>query len=434
MTGPGAAVPAAPRQLSPNLALNELVERRRAAGDSLVHLGFGEARLPAFAPLTARLTAGAHRNAYGPVAGAAPVREAVAGYFARRRMPTDSDQVVVGPGSKPLLTALQFAVPGDVLVPRPCWNSYAPQVRLAGKKAFGVPIPAECGGVPEPDALRRTLHAARAAGHDPRVVVLTLPDNPTGTLAPPRLVREVCAVAEEEDLLVVSDEIYRDTVHDPATTLLGPAEVAPGRTVVTTGLSKSLAIGGWRIGAVRFPAGSLGERIRAEVLSVASDMWSALAGPMQEVAEYAFGEPPEIRRHLAACARLHGAVARAVHRAAVGASARCRPPTAGFYVYPDFEPVRGELAARGVTDSGSLQLHLLDRYGVAVLAGHHLGDSHGALRFKAATSMLYGDTRKQQEAALDAADPLRLPHVGTVLTRIEEAFRGLSSRNAGEAA
>ncbi|MFF6999933.1 pyridoxal phosphate-dependent aminotransferase [Streptomyces sp. NPDC008313] len=413
------------RNVSPNLALNQLVAERTAAGESLVHLGFGEARLPAFAPLLDRLAAGARRNAYGPVAGGPDVREALAGYFTRRRMPTDADQVVVAPGSKPLLMALNMTVPGDVLLPRPCWNTYAPQAEFMGKKAIGVPIPDSCGGVPDPAALREAIRAARLLGHDPRIVVVTLPDNPTGTLAPPALVREICAIAEDEDLLIVSDEIYRDVVHDPATEVLSPAEVAPRRTVVTTGLSKSLALGGWRIGAARFPEGPWGRRLRDGVVSAASEVWSTLAGPMQEVAAYAFAEPPEIRDRLAATARLHGAVAREVHRIMVASGAVCRPPTGAFYVYPDFEPLRGELAALGVTDSLSLHEHLVDEFGVVVLAGHHLGDDAGALRFKAATSMLYGDTAGQQEQALAAADPLTLPHVRDVLLRIEETFTKL---------
>ncbi|MGW1507195.1 pyridoxal phosphate-dependent aminotransferase [Streptomyces mirabilis] len=413
------------RNVSPNLALNQLVAERTAAGEPLVHLGFGEARLPAFAPLLDRLAAGSHRNAYGPVAGGKDAREALAGYFSRRRMPTDADQVVLAPGSKPLLMALHLTVPGDVLLPRPCWNSYAPQARYMGKQVIGVDIPEECGGVPEPAALREAIHAARVLGHDPRIVVLTLPDNPTGTLAPPALIREICAIAQEEDLLIISDEIYRDVVHDPCTPVLSPAEVAPERTVVTTGLSKSLALGGWRIGGARFPANAWGRRIRDGVISAASEVWSTLAGPMQEVAAYAFAEPPQIRARLEATARLHGVVARDVHRILVANGAVCRPPTGAFYVYPDFEPLRDELAQRGVTDSPSLHQHLLDEFGVVVLAGHHLGDDEHALRFKAATSMLYGDTAQQQEESLAAADPLGLPHVRNVLTRIEETFTKL---------
>lgn len=413
--------------MSPNLALNELVAKRKAEGRPILHLGFGEALLPACPVLVDELAAAASRNSYGPVAGREHVRAAVAGYFRRRNLETRPEQIVMAPGSKPLLMALDLVLPGDVLLPRPSWNSYAPQARLAGKKAFGVPIPAECGGVPDPSALRETLRTARASGADPRIMVLTLPDNPTGTLAPPPLVRRLCAIAEEEDLVIVSDEIYRDLLHDPRTPLLSPAEVAPRRTIVTTGLSKSLAAGGWRIGTARFPSGAWGERVRAETVCVASDMWSTLAGPMQAVAACAFDEPDEVRAHRTACARLHGAVARAVYEILVSVGAACRPPAGGFYVYPDFEPLRERLVLRGVTDSDSLREELFQEYDIAVLAGHHLGDSPHALRFKAATSMLYGDTEEEQLLALGAADPLQVPHVRNALTRLEESFVKLCS-------
>lgn len=413
------------RGIAPNLALDEQVRERRRRGASVVHLGFGESRLPVFPPLAERLAAGAGRTAYGPVCGDLAARRAVAGYFARRNVPTGAEQVVLAPGSKLLLAAIQITVVGDTLLPCPCWNTYRPQALLAGKVALQVPIPADCGGVPEPSALIRTIAEARAAGRDPRILVLALPDNPTGTVASPALVRELCAIAREEDLLIVSDEIYRDLLHDPLQPFLSPAQVAPERTVVTTGLSKNLALGGWRIGAARFPDGAWGTRLRDAVASFASEVWSTLAGPMQEVATYAFAEPPELRVYLAQAARLHGALADAVHRIARAAGAECRTPTAGFYVYPDFEPRRQELAAQGVTGSAGLQEYLLNACGIAVLGGHHHGDEPGALRFRAATSMLYGDTAEEQSTALRSPDPLALPHTSRVLAAIEEGFAKL---------
>jgi aspartate aminotransferase len=298
---------------------------------------------------------------------------------------------------------------------------------LAGKKVFGVPIPAECGGVPHPGHLRETVRRAREHGHDPRLVVLTSPDNPTGTHAPPHVVKELAAIAEEEDLILLSDEIYRDLVHDPDTTpMVSPAELAGSRTVVITGLSKSLALGGWRIGAARFPDTDWGARVRADVAGFASEVWSTLAGPMQEVATYAFSEPPELLDRLALDRGLHGVVARAVHDIVVRSGAECLPPTGGFYVYPDFGPRRETLASKSVVDGASLQRYLLETCGLAVLAGVHFGDDAGALRFRAATSMLYGATREEQQAALEASDPLTVPHVRAALDAVEAGLKGIS--------
>ncbi|MEV6771976.1 aminotransferase class I/II-fold pyridoxal phosphate-dependent enzyme [Nocardia sp. NPDC051030] len=399
------------RSISPNLALDELVARRKAEGATILHMGFGESRLPVFAPLVTALTAGADRNAYGPVAGGFAVRDAVAGYFTRRRLPTEAAHTVLAPGSKPLLMALQHVLPGDVLLPAPSWVTYAPQAKLVGKQVFGVPIPVECGGVPDPAALRETIAKARAGGRDPRILILNLPDNPTGTFATAGLIGELCEIAAAEDLIVLSDEIYRDILHVPGADLVSPAELIPDRTIVLTGLSKSLALGGWRIGAARFPNTEWGERVRDDVLAVASEIWSTLAGPMQAVAEYVYAEPPEVVARRNADTRLHAAVAKAVYEVMVEAGADCRPPTGGFYVYPDFEPVRAELAGRGITDSESLQRLLLERHDIAVLGAGHFGDDPRALRFRAATSMLYGDTEEQRATALYADDPLALPHI-----------------------
>ncbi|GLW65159.1 aminopeptidase [Actinomadura rubrobrunea] len=410
-----------------NFAVHQTVANRRAAGADILDLSFGESLLPVHPSLVERLAQGSVDTDYGPIAGDGAARAAAAGYFARRGLPTDPDQIVFAPGSKPLLLAVVAAVDGDVMLPSPTWVSYAPQARLLGRAAFPVPTPSHCGGVPDPDALRLAVRAARARRGRPRLVVLTLPDNPSGTLAPPAVVRRVCEVALAEGLTVVSDEIYRDLAHDGAPPLLSPAEVIPERTVVVTGLSKSHGIGGWRIGLARFPRGRHGAALRAGVVAAASEIWSTLARPMQAVAELALSEPPEIRAHLAAAARLHGTVAAAVHEVITAAGARCLPPQGGFYLYPDLEGIRDVLADKGVTTAADLQDHLLDRHGIAVLGGHLFGDKPRALRVRIATSLLYGDTPKQRWQTLHAADPLSLPHVRKAVDRIGAAFRALSS-------
>ena len=69
--------------------------------------------------------------------------------------------------------------------------------------------------MPDPAALRAALADASRIGARPGVLVLTLPDNPTGTVASAPLVREVCEVADAAGLLIVCDEIYRDLAYDP---------------------------------------------------------------------------------------------------------------------------------------------------------------------------------------------------------------------------
>jgi aspartate aminotransferase len=407
-----------PMTVAANLALNERITERVHRGEPILHMGFGESRLPLPAEVAAILAEAAHLTDYGPVAGREAPRAAVSGYFDRRGLPTCAADVVLAPGSKPLLLALVAAVPGDVVLARPAWVSYAPQARLLGRRVIDVPIPAEAGGVPDPDLLPIALAKARAAGADPRILILTAPDNPTGTTAGPELVRRVVGTAEREDLLLVSDEIYRDVLFDEAAPYLSPGEVAPDRTVVVTGLSKSLSLGGWRIGAARFPADPAGRALRDRVLGVASQIWSNAPGPMQAVAEYAFDEPAGLVAHRRASTRLHAAVTRAVHAALADAGALVRVPTGGFYVYPDLAPLAHDLARLGVRSSHDLEEYLLDAHGIAVLGGHHGGDDRSALRFRAATSLLHGRTDDERWAALTAEDPLALPWVADAIERL----------------
>src|SRR5277367_4116660 len=125
--------------VSATLAANEILDSRRLRGLSVLPLAFGEAGLPVHPLLRAELAAAAGRGGYGPVAGIPALREAAAGYWARRGLPTDPAAVVAGPGSKPLLFALLMAIGSDVAVPRPSWVSYAAQARLVGAAAHFVP-------------------------------------------------------------------------------------------------------------------------------------------------------------------------------------------------------------------------------------------------------------------------------------------------------
>ncbi|WP_067962762.1 pyridoxal phosphate-dependent aminotransferase [Nocardiopsis trehalosi] len=407
--------------VSATLAVNEALDDQRRRGVRVLPLGFGEAGLPVHPVLRDALAAGGDRNAYGPVAGGPELRAAAAGYWERRGLPTDPGLVVAGPGSKPLLYALLLCIGGDTAMAAPSWVSYAAQTRLAGHRPIPVPTAPGEGGVPRPDLLAAAVTRARAAGRDVRTVIATLPDNPTGTVAGVGTVRRLAEVARDLDLVIISDEIYRDLVHDPGTAVHSPAEFAPERTVVTTGLSKSLALGGWRLGVTRLPDSPLGHRIRAGLLGVASEIWSSPAAPVQQAAAMAFGEPAELADHVARSRRLHGIVARAAADRFTAAGAEVPPPAAAFYLYPDFGAARDRLAAdHGVATGADLAGLLLRDHGMGVLAGSEFGDDPRALRMRVATSLLYGDTEAQRFAALAADDPVALPWIRAHLDRLTE--------------
>ena len=282
--------------------------------------------------------------------------------------------------------------------------------------------------MPDAGQLARTVTSARADGRRIRSVVVTLPDNPTGLLAPAAAVRALGAVAREHDLIIISDEIYRDLVHDPDAPFTSPAALCPERTVITTGLSKNLALGGWRLGVARLPGGGIGPELRARLLGIGSEIWSAPAGPVQQAAALAFTEPPALAE------RVGAQPAPARHRrprggAAVRRGRRGRARAAGG-VLPVARTSRRSPTCcsrrHGITSDEGLAAVLLRDYGIGALPGQRV--RRGAarrLRLRVATSAA---VRRDRPGAAGRADtrPTRcsLPWIAASLARLERGPAG----------
>ena len=408
---------------SATLATNERIRELVAAGSPVVHLAFGEAGLPVHPVLREMLDAAASKNSYPPVAGTAAARSAAAGWFSRRGVACTDDAVILAPGSKPLLFAVLMAIDAVVILPRPSWVSYAAQAQLANRHVVRLPVPGAVGGVPDPDALRSW---AREHPRQQAVLLLTLPDNPTGTVAGKEVLGEVCEVAREQGWWILSDEIYRDLAYEPDA-FTSPAQLLSERTVVTSGLSKHLALGGWRAGFARFPGTNEGRRLREVVEAIASEVWSAMAAPMQEVAAFALEEPDEIRDFVDAGRRLHREVNRALHRVLSEHEVDARPPAGGFYLYPDFGRHAAALGARGIDSSDRLAARLLDEHRVAVLPGSAFGDDPERLAVRVASSLLYGAGDDERWTALNSSAPAELPWIAGALQKVGDALESLTS-------
>src|SRR6266566_3500462 len=168
---------------SATLSMNEAVAKRRAEGRETIHLGFGEASFPLHPLLATALAEAAKHTGYAPVLGIPKLRQTIAEYLMRKRGLTfSSDQIIVAPGSKPLLYALLHVFEGDLLLPVPSWVSYAPQARLAGRKVIGVETDSvDCHRL-TPYALSQAMLQARRNGANPRILIVNTPSNPTGSM------------------------------------------------------------------------------------------------------------------------------------------------------------------------------------------------------------------------------------------------------------
>jgi aspartate/methionine/tyrosine aminotransferase len=382
-----------------------------------------EPGLPVLPELAAVLAAAAGHAGGEPPGGGAALREAACGYWSRRGLRSHLNDVVAASGAQPLLFALIGAYDGDVLMPRPCPASWTPQARLLGRPAFHVPTPAECGGVPDPFALMETVRRVRAEGGMPRLLLLSVADDPTATVAPPETVLEACEAAVGEGLHIISDETWRDTLHRPhETVLLSPAEMYPEDVTVISDLVGALTPASWPVAIARFPPTAQGGARRARTLDILTALGAVVTAPVAAAAAHALGEPEAVTARAKQAAGLHARVAAAAHHAVLVSGAIARPPQAGRHLYADLGPLRAHLADRGVSDSMELEEYLSDRLGAPAPGGHRFGDELGALRVRLATGPLLGTTPEQRLESLTSPAPLELPHVAEALRIFGTAF------------
>lgn len=282
--------------------------------------------LPVLPELAAVLAAAADRTRPEPPGGGAVLREAARGYWDRRGLHGTAGGIAAAPGAQPLLLALIGAHGGDVLMPRPCPAAWMPQARLLGRPAYHVPTPAECGGVPDPYALLETVRRIRAEGGRPKLLLLSVVDDPTATVAPPELVREACEAAVGEGLHIISDETWRDTVHRPRdTVLLSPAEMCPDDVTVVSDLSGALVPAAWPVAVARFPDTARAAVRHARTLDILTALGAHVAAPVAHAAAHALREPDSVRDRIRRAAALQAEVAAGAHRAVLGSGALARP-------------------------------------------------------------------------------------------------------------
>ncbi|MCY3574734.1 MAG: aminotransferase class I/II-fold pyridoxal phosphate-dependent enzyme [Chloroflexi bacterium] len=225
-----------------------------ASCDDVVTLGIGE---PDFVTPAHILEAGvqslrAGETGYTSNAGTAELRAAIAAHIERRYglIYASEDEVLVTVGvSEALFLALKTVLDAgdEVLVVEPCFVANPALVEMTG----GVPVPVPTSAK---DGFQVT-GAALEARISPRskAILLSYPNNPTGAVLSRERLLQVAEVARKHDLVVISDEIYERLVyggqHINFATLPGMRE----RTIVLSGMSKSYAMTGWRIGYITAP-------------------------------------------------------------------------------------------------------------------------------------------------------------------------------------
>lgn len=370
-------------KFSPTLLINEEVAQYRQRGDTVYHMGFGESPFPVHPSIQAGMSDYSGRNKYMPAAGLGELRAAAGDYIRRKhRIDSDDFDVMIGPGSKELIFDVQLAVDGDLLFPAPSWVSYIPQTLITRDRVVRIQLGPEQAYKLDADLLGHRIREARAAGYRPTKLILNYPNNPTGMTYSADELEAIAAVCRREQVLVISDEIYAQVAFQSAHRSI--AHYYPEGTIVTTGLSKHLSLGGFRLGVALVPRSLDG--VFQVLRSIASETFSSVSTPIQYSVLHAFRNDPDIESYIDECTRIHAMVTRYVWHTLHSLGVDYGKPEGGFYLYPDFSRYRSYLEKGcGVETSDELAHHLLHSMSVATLPGTAFGDDPEALRLRLST-------------------------------------------------
>jgi aspartate aminotransferase len=244
-------------QLSPSLTLSidSKAKAMKAEGIDVCGFGAGEPdfdtpehiKQAAIAALEAGFTK------YTPSAGLPELRQAIAEKLeADNQITYRPSQVVVSSGAKHSCynAILATCQPGDeVLIPSPYWVSYPDMVRLAGAEPVIVQTTERNGWK------MRASDFENAMTPRTKMLILNSPGNPTGSVYTREELEGIVEVASEEDIYILSDEIYEKLVYDDAkhVSIASLSPEAYGLTITVNGFSKAYAMTGWRLGYLAAP-------------------------------------------------------------------------------------------------------------------------------------------------------------------------------------
>jgi aminotransferase len=217
---------------------------------------------------------------YTSNAGRIELREALAAHlkslYGVSYDPTSELIITVGVSEALYLAMTALLDPGDeVIIPTPCFVAYQAEVILAGGVPVEIPSRMENNFEPDPDDI--------AAAITPRTkaILVGYPNNPTGAVASRDTLMAIARLAEEHDLIVISDEIYDRLVYGQPHVCFPALPGAQGRTVLLGGFSKDYAMTGWRIGYAAGPASIIRGLVRVHQYTVMSAPTMAQAAALE---------------------------------------------------------------------------------------------------------------------------------------------------------
>ncbi|MFH1067141.1 MAG: pyridoxal phosphate-dependent aminotransferase [bacterium] len=246
------------KQITPSLtlAIDAKAKAMKASGVDVIGFGAGEPDFdtPEHIKAAAMGALDAGLTKYTPSSGIPELRAAISEKLKNDNgLNYEPNQIIVTCGAKhACFNALAAMVnPGEeVLIPAPYWLSYPEMVKLVGGVPVTVPTTAENGYKITPNQFREYMSPLT------KMIILNSPSNPTGVVYTDNELAALAEVALDEDIFILSDEIYEKLIYDDAKhfSIASFSQEVYNQTITINGFSKSHAMTGWRLGYVAAPA------------------------------------------------------------------------------------------------------------------------------------------------------------------------------------
>ncbi|MYE78750.1 MAG: aminotransferase class I/II-fold pyridoxal phosphate-dependent enzyme [Chloroflexi bacterium] len=397
---------------SGTLALNEESRRLAGRGRTVYRFGFGESPFPPPRHVQKALRKSTFRKDYTTVAGLPELRARIADFHSEADgYAINAEQVLVAPGSKPLLlNCMQAFEHAEVYLPAPAYVSYAAMAKLARHPLIRIQTSYDTRWRITSEALDAAIIRHSQPGRE-KVLALNYPGNPDGLTYSRAELQALAATLRRHDVWALSDEIYALLHHQGRHVSL--ASIYPERTLVSTGLSKWCGAGGWRLGALILPASAPAE-LRDALIGLGSEVYSCAPTPVQVAALAAYQLDKRTHRFLRAQRQILSGIGGAVHRALLAAGVKAHAAEGGFYLLCDFSGYADSLRKRDIQGDTALCARLLAETGVALLPGSKFGLPAEALTARLAYVDFDGAAALSSQRAKEGI----LPHAEKMLTGI----------------
>ena len=356
--------------LTPSLTLKvtNRAKAMKASGEEVYGLAGGEPEMDTPENIKQAAIAALNNGAtkYTPSAGLPALRQAIAEKLKRENnLEYDFTQITVGAGAKhACFNAIMATVSeGDeVIIPAPYWVSYPEMVRMCGGIPVIVETTAENGWKLPAEQFEEAMTPRT------KMVILTTPNNPTGSVYSEEELRALGEVALSEDILILADEIYEHINYIGKHHSIAQEPDMKEQVIIANGVSKAYAMTGWRIGFLAGP-----EWIIKGCNKLQGQYTSGTCSVSQKAAEAAYTlDQSAVENMRQAFERRRNLI---VKLAKEVPGLEVNMPQGAFYLFPKCSSFYGKSTGdRTINNSTDLAMYLLEEAHVATVGGDAFGD------------------------------------------------------------